>query len=217
MESGVRRTRIKFCGMMSASDVALAVEAGVDAVGVIVAPSSPRYVGADALTALAEAIPPLVARIGVATAPTDTDASRLRGLGFTLQFSGEESSADCGRLAGGAPYIKAFHLCVDAPDDTLNLAALADYSSLALLMFDSRIGAKLGGTGIPFAWNAIAPLARRRRVIVSGGLTPTNVAACIRSVRPYAVDVRSGIETGGRKDPEKMRAFVQAVREADAD
>ncbi len=200
---------------MSASDVALAVDAGADAVGVIVAPSSPRRVGADALAGLAAAIPPLVARVGIVTAPSDADASRLRALGFTLQFSGEESAADCERLAAGAPYVKAFHLCVDACGDNLDLPALAGYAR-ALVMFDSRIGAKLGGTGIPFEWNGVASLARRRPVIISGGLSPDNVAACVRSVRPYAVDVRSGIETGGHKDPEKMRAFVQAVREADA-
>jgi phosphoribosylanthranilate isomerase len=82
-------------------------------------------------------------------------------------------------------------------------------------MFDSTVRGKLGGTGIAFDWERIVTIARARRVIVSGGLTPENVAACVRTVRPYAVDVRSGVESGGRKDISKMRAFVRAVREAD--
>jgi len=210
----VHRTRIKFCGMTSASDVALAVAAGVDAVGVIIVPASPRYVEPGALASLADAIPPFVARIGVVTAPGDAVASRLRALGFTLQFSDEESPADCARLADNAAYIKAFHLPVDARVESLDVAAFERYRG-ALWMFDSRVGEKRGGTGIPFAWTALGPLAQRRPITVSGGLTPSNVAACVRTVRPYAVDVRSGIETSDRKDPEKMRAFVEAVRRAD--
>lgn len=214
-----RRTRIKFCGMMSAADIALAVDVGADAVGVILAPSSPRKVDIDALPALAAAIPPFVTKVGVLTAPSESEAACLRALGFILQFSGEETAAECERLAENWPYIKAFHLRVDvmhAAGMTYAdaFAALDDYPN-ALAMFDSRVADKLGGTGVPFRWDMTAPFARHRRIIVSGGLTAENVGACVRALRPYAVDVRSGIETDGRKDAGKMRAFVCAVRQAD--
>ncbi len=208
------RTRIKFCGMTSLADVALAVDAGADAVGVIVAASSPRRADPELLLVLATAVPPYVSRIAVVTSPSEREAATLRALGFTLQFSGEELPAECARLAAGHAYVKAFHLRDDTAYDAADFEELAAYEN-ALWMFDSRVGEKLGGTGIPFVWDLVAPVARRRPVVVSGGLRPENVGACVRAVRPYAVDARSGIETEGRKDPAKMRAFVRAVREAD--
>ena len=208
------RTRIKFCGMTNAADIAFGVEAGADAIGVIVVASSPRCVDPSALPDLVSAIPPYVSRIGVVTSPNDRQAATLRALGFTLQFSGEERPAECQRFAGGQPYVKAFHLRDDTAYDPSDFDELTAYQN-ALWMFDSRVGDKLGGTGVPFVWEVVAPVARRRAVVVSGGLTPANVGACVRTVRPFAVDTRSGIETDGRKDPEKMRAFVRAVRDAD--
>ena len=208
------RTRIKFCGMTNAEDIALGVEAGADAIGVILAASSPRAVDPSVLPALVTAIPPYVSRIGVVTSPSEREAATLRALGFTLQFSGEERPAECQRFAGGQPYVKAFHLRDDTAYHAADFEELTAYEN-ALWMFDSRVGDKLGGTGVPFVWELVAPVARHRPVVVSGGLTPDNVGACVRAVRPYAVDTRSGIETGGRKDPEKMHAFVRAVRSAD--
>ncbi|MBC5798880.1 MAG: phosphoribosylanthranilate isomerase [Candidatus Eremiobacteraeota bacterium] len=209
------RTRIKFCGMTSVADIALAVEAGADAVGVILAPASPRKVTVDALPILAAAIPPLVTRVGVVTSPSESDAARLQALGFTLQFSGEESAADCRRLAGGRPYIKTFHVSEDGSHADAAFERLAEYRD-ALAMLDTRSGGRFGGTGVSFPWNVAAPLARSRRVVISGGLSAANVGACIRMLRPYAVDVRGGIETDDRKDAGKMHAFVRAVRQADA-
>ena len=211
-----QRTRIKFCGMTNVAEVALAVEAGADAVGVIVAAASPRMVERAVLPELAASIPPYVSRVGVVTSPSEADAATLRALGFTLQFSGEELPAQCERLAAGHAYVKAFHLRDDTTYDAVDFDELAAYEG-ALWMFDSRVGQKLGGTGVPFVWELVAPVARRRRIVVSGGLTPENVGACVRAVRPYAVDTRSGVETDGRKDPRKMQAFVRAVREADDD
>ncbi len=209
-----RRTRVKFCGMSSPSDIALAVEAGADAVGVILVPASPRRVEPDALPALAAAIPPFVSRVAVVASPSAHDASLLGALGFTLQFSGEESAVECEALADGRRYIKAFHVSDARALDDAHVASF-DGNVDALWMFDSRVGAKLGGTGVTFAWDLVAPVARMRPVVVSGGLTPDNVASCVRCLRPYAVDVRNGIETEGRTDKAKMRAFVRAVREAD--
>jgi phosphoribosylanthranilate isomerase len=208
-----RRTRVKFCGMTSADDVALAVAAGADAVGVILAPS-PRRVALERLPALAAAIPPLVSRVGVVTGPSDDEAALLRALGFTLQFSGDESPEACERAAAGEPYIKVFH--VDPAHGAFDPAHGAAYER-ATWMFDTRVAGMRGGSGVAFDWQIVAAAARLRPTIVSGGLGAENVGDCIRAVRPYAVDVRSGIETQDAKDPEKMTAFARAVARADVD
>lgn len=206
-----RRTRIKFCGMTSADEVALAVAAGVDAVGVILAPSA-RRVPPERVAELAKAIPPFVARVGVLANQGEEEASLLLGLGFTLQFSGSESAERCEMLSRGAPYLKVFHVDRDARsiDDAGSIAF-----PHALWMFDTRAAGRAGGSGLTFDWTVLQSTAHERAIVVSGGLTSDNVAACVRAVRPYAVDVRSGIETEGRKDVAKMGAFVAAVREAD--
>ena len=208
--TAARRTRVKFCGMTSAADVSLAVDAGADAVGVIVAESARRVALPD-LPAIAAAIPPYVSRIGVLADQGRAEAEALRALGFTLQFSGDESPETCEALAGGSSYVKVFHL--DPSTLTLEPERYAAFRG-ALWMFDTNAPGKRGGSGRAFDWTAVTNLARDRRVVVSGGLTPENVADCIRAVKPYAVDVRSGIETDGQKDPAKMRAFIEAVTNA---
>jgi len=206
------RTRVKMCGMTSAEDVALAIEAGVDAVGIILAPS-PRRVERSSLPKIVRAVPPMVDAVAVLVDPTDNEAYTARDLGCTLQFSGNESASRCEWLSRGRPYIKAFHVDESVPD--AGAAQGGEYQN-ALWMFDTRVDNRYGGTGVPFAWEIVVGFARVRPIIVSGGLTPENVAACVRRVRPFAVDVRSGVETNGVKDLEKMRAFVRAVRNADA-
>jgi phosphoribosylanthranilate isomerase len=196
--------------MTSPEDVELAVDAGADAVGVICA-ESPRRVALDALPAIAASIPPYVFRVGVVAGQGQREAQALRALGFTLQFSGDESPAECEELSSGDPYIKVFH--VDTAGGSLDVAAWSAYTR-ALPMLDARVPALRGGTGVTFDWRAAEPFVRSRRVVVSGGLTPENVGACVRALHPYAVDVRSGIETGGRKDGDKMRAFIAAVANA---
>ncbi len=209
-----RRTRVKICGMASVRDVALGVEAGADALGVIVA-ASPRRVPLERVAELAAAIPPFVAKVGVMANQEDAVATQLRAAGFTLQFSGEEPAAACERMAAGANYVKTFHVGA-VPGELFDEARLAPYAR-ALCLFDSRVGDARGGTGVAFAWDAVKEVAARRPIVVSGGLTPENVGACVRALRPFAVDVRSGVESSGEKDPDKMRAFVRAVREADAE
>ncbi len=205
------RTRIKMCGMTSVRDIELAVEAGADAVGIILA-QSPRRVERAMLATLQRAVPPLVEAVAVLVDPSDADASAPRDLGFTLQFSCNESAATCESISRGRPYIKAFHVDESFPDRAA--AAGSDFAN-ALWMFDTRVDGRYGGTGVAFSWDIVIPTASVRPVVMSGGLTPENVGACIRHVRPYAVDVRSGVETAGSKDFEKMCAFVRAVRAAD--
>jgi phosphoribosylanthranilate isomerase len=202
---------------MSAHDVDMALAFGVDAVGVIFATSSPRYVALDAALAIAQAAPAFISLVGVFVEPSSADVRAARAAGFLPQFSGNEAPAACASAAAG-PYIKVFHLPA-APSpapEPVAFAAVADAYAGATWMFDTSVAGKHGGTGRAFDWRLARVLAGERRIIISGGLTPANVGDCIRRVRPYAVDVRSGIETAGVKDPEKMRAFVRAVKEADA-
>jgi phosphoribosylanthranilate isomerase len=200
--------------MTSPADVALAVAAGADAVGAIVA-RSPRRVAAADLPAILAAVPPFVAKVLVCADETELNLAAFAARGVVLQFSGSEAPALCERLANGNRYLKAFHVRAEDGRATFDRATLGAYPG-ALCLIDSSAGGMRGGTGVPFDWSLVAELARERPVVISGGLTPQNVGDCIRAVRPYAVDVRSGIESGGVKDGAKMRAFVRAVREADA-
>jgi phosphoribosylanthranilate isomerase len=212
----VARTRIKFCGMTSPGDVTMAVEAGADAVGIIVA-ESPRRVSLERTAEIVKAIPPFVSGVGVvAGADAAAVAPALRDLGLTLQFSGPIEPGECERLSGGRPYIKVFHIdpegVVEAGLPELGIREYHD----GIWMFDSLSAGRLGGSGIAFRWELVEALAAEHPIVVSGGLTPDNVGALLRIVRPYAVDARSGIERDGKKDPDLMRNFVRAVREADA-
>lgn len=128
-----------------------------------------------------------------------------------LQFSGDETPEFCESLASGR-YLKVFHL--GGPSDDEVLRTVGRYTG-SLPMFDAAHPEKRGGTGTAFPWTRLAGNGRPPTFVVSGGLTPENVGECVRTVRPYAVDVRSGVESNGRKDEQKMRAFVRAVREAD--
>ena len=212
------RTRIKFCGCTNPADARAAVELGVDAVGVIFAASSPRHVSASAALEIARAVPAYTTLVGVFVHPAAAHVREALAAGYRPQFSGNESADDCESMTAGSAYVKVFHL---APEDDggqldpLEFERHAAPYTRATWMFDTSVEGKPGGTGRTFAWDLARAAASRRPVIVSGGLTPENVGACILRLRPYCVDVRSGIETGGVKDLEKMRAFVRAVKEAD--
>jgi phosphoribosylanthranilate isomerase len=210
--------------MTSADDVARAAAAGADAVGIIVS-ASPRRVEPGALEAILAAVPPFVTPVIVSAGETAVDLRAFAERGVLLQFSGPESFADCERIAGGSRYLKAFH--VNAEDGSLDFERPSiDAYPRAIALFDSsasvvrgagrRAERVYGGTGLAFDWSLVAGIARELPIVVSGGLNAANVGACVRALRPYAVDVRSGIETDGHKDAAKMLAFVQAVRDADS-
>jgi phosphoribosylanthranilate isomerase len=211
-----RPTRIKFCGMTSTQDVALAVEAGANAVGVILAPSE-RKVTLEQARALAAATPPSLSFVAVVVDPTAEELEAIaRELPrATLQFHGHEPPETC--RSTGLPFVKVVHASEAAgADPAALLRSLGAAYRDGMLMLDSGTAEQPGGTGKTFPWRIAAAAAKTLDLVVSGGLTAKNVAACVCEVRPYAVDARSGVETGGRKDVEKMRAFVRAVREADA-
>lgn len=211
-DSVLRRTRIKFCGFTRAADIAEAVALGVDAIGLILVPQSPRAVSLDAAAELKKAIPPFVSSVVLLRNP---EAERVRVVLKTLrpsllQFHGEESADFCASF--GHPYLKAIAM----QHQTRSLAEIAaEFVSAEALLLDGHAPGGLGGQGVAFDW------ARAREpvglpVMLAGGIRPDNVAAAIIAARPYAVDVSSGIEQApGHKDSGKMRDFAREVRRAD--
>ena len=209
------RTRVKICGCTSVDDVVMALDAGADAVGVILVEESPRHVGIDRLHAIAATVPALVTLVAVFVDPPSSLVDEALKVGATPQFHGHEPADVCEAFAAG-PYLKAYHVDAAAPPSPEAFERLARSYQHATWLFDTgRAGGRSGGTGATFPWEIARRAAGERRIVISGGLTPENVGACVRAVRPYAVDVRSGVETNGVKDPSKVRAFVRAVREAD--
>ena len=211
------RTRVKICGCTSAADVALAVDAGADAVGVILAESSERRVTIERFRDIAQSIPALTTLVAVFVDPPESLVDEALKAGAIPQFHGNEPPEACEAFAAG-PYLKAFHVekrRAYYPDD-FSVASRA-YEHATWLFDTAGADGRSGGRGQKFAWGIARHLAGDRRFVVSGGLTPENVGDCVREVRPYAVDVRSGVETNGMKDPEKVRAFVRAVRAVDAE
>jgi phosphoribosylanthranilate isomerase len=203
------RTAIKFCGITNPRGAASAYAAGADAIGVILAASARRVSLSTALTVAGACERPhtIVAVVGedLSVVPYLCEA------GFTLQFCAPIASAIARRLSGGMPYLRVVRL---ARHETGSFDATFPAGETPL--FDTAAAGRLGGSGRTFVWERIVRCASRYAVVVAGGLDAANVGACIRCVRPAAVDVRSGIENRGRASIAKMRAFVRAVREADA-
>ncbi|MBI4028207.1 MAG: phosphoribosylanthranilate isomerase [Verrucomicrobia bacterium] len=203
-------TRVKICGITRAEDAECAVEAGAHALGFVFYAKSPRNVALKTAAGICAALPPLVARIGVfvnATEGVIEKAVAECGLD-TLQFHGDEPPGFCRKFS--AKTIKAFRL--RQIEDLLPMAA---YDVDAWLL-DAHSEDARGGTGKTFDWRLATEAKKKGRpIILSGGLTPDNVAEAIRQVAPYGVDVSSGVEKApGIKDHARIRAFLQACREA---
>lgn len=206
-----RRTRIKFCGITREQDALAAAALGVDAIGLVFHPPSPRHVEADAAAALVRALPPFVARVGLfVDAPAGFVDACIERVGLDLlQFHGEETAADCVRHR--LPYIKAFRV---RPGMDLG-AAVAQYSAASGVLLDAYHPRLQGGTGAVFDWSLVPP-GLDVPVVLAGGLNPDNVQSAIAGLRPYAVDVSGGIEGAkGIKSAAAMAAFVEAVERAD--
>jgi phosphoribosylanthranilate isomerase len=196
------------------NDVMMAIETGADAIGMIFAPS-PRRIAQSAAKHIADQLPPFITPVGVFVDPTRDDIARARDIfpDLVIQLHGSEPPSFVSSIDGKV--IKTVHVAPDETDPEA-IERAGNEHPRAILLFDTAVNGRSGGTGVPLPWRTVAPVARQRQVVVGGGLTPDNVAQCIRAARPFGVDVRSGIETDGRKDVIKMRAFVQAVRESDA-
>jgi phosphoribosylanthranilate isomerase len=217
------RTRIKICGITRVADAEAAVDAGADAIGLVFWDGTPRVVSPAQARAIAAVVPPYISLVGLFVDP-EPRAVRdvLAAVALdVLQFHGSEPPASC--RAFGRRYVKA----IPVRDGVDLLESVSPYHDAAGLLFDAfREGDLPGGTGRAFDWGRLTADVRARLsrpLILSGGLDARNVERAIRDVRPWAVDVSSGVEerdSNGRprrglKDPARIRAFVQGVRSAD--
>jgi phosphoribosylanthranilate isomerase len=204
------RTRIKICGITRPQDARAAAEAGADAIGLVFYPPSPRYLSAERAVDIRDALPPFVQAVALFV---NADAAQVaqvlqRVRPALLQFHGEETPEFCGQF--GVPYVKAARVRpgIDA------LEYLRPFSRAAAWLFDSYVP-EYGGVGEAFDLSLL-PIVKERPVILSGGLSRGNVAEAIRRVRPWGVDVSSGVESAkGIKDAAKIAAFIAEVRNAD--
>jgi phosphoribosylanthranilate isomerase len=205
------RTRIKICGLTREADVLAALDAGADALGFVLYDKSPRYVSPQRAGELAKLLPPFVTPVVLlVNANPDYVALALRHIPHALlQFHGDETPEQC--AAPGRAYIRAARM---APGfDLLDFASRYAHAQALLLDADVR---GYGGGGKVFDWSLI-PTGVSAPVVLSGGLSPENVGDGIMQVRPWAVDVSSGVESAkGIKDAQLIRRFCDAVREADA-
>jgi phosphoribosylanthranilate isomerase len=201
------RTRVKICGITRAQDAELATTLGADAIGLVFHPRSPRYIELDAAREIAEHIAPFVTVVGLFLDPEPGLVERVleRVPLQLLQFHGDERPSDCERWR--LPYIKAIPMVggVDV------LAYAATHPAARGLLLDAHGVGEQGGSGRTFDWDRV-PGELERAVILAGGLTAQNVYTAVQRVRPYAVDVSSGVEADkGIKDAEKVAAFMNEV------
>ena len=206
-------TRVKVCGLMSGDDLAHAVRAGADAVGFVVEIDSSRHcLSAAAAADLIRRVPIYCKSVAVINPRDVDDAIRLAHEtgAEALQVHGSLSPVDLAELKGRA-HQKIIAAVAAEPngEQAQRYAAVAD-----AILLDSMVGGTLGGTGMVHDWQVSSEIAASLKVpvILAGGLYAGNVAEAIEKVKPYAVDVSSGTETEGRKDPAKVRSFLQAVR-----
>ena len=208
----VPRTRVKVCGLCSPTDARAAARAGADALGVILVPGSPRHVTIAEAAAIFEAAPASLKRVGVfVDSPLEDVAAAAVSLGLSaVQLHGSESPGYCRRLQ--VPVIKSFR--VGAAFDPRRVEQYRGV--VAAILLDTLVEGVAGGSGRAFDWESVAGMPHVAPLVVAGGLAPSNVGAAIRALRPCAVDVSSGVEeTVRHKDPERLAAFITAVREAD--
>jgi phosphoribosylanthranilate isomerase len=212
--------RIKICGVTNEADACQAALAGADALGLNFYSGSPRYVGPAAADLILRALPPFVEPVGVfVEVPLPRALEQVRSLGriHTIQWHGQDREP-------GACY--PFHLIAAFPvRDESSLEAIGRYLDAcrdlsrmpSALLLDAHVPGQHGGTGRTAPWHLLASFRPGLPVILAGGLTPDNVAEAVREVRPYGVDVASGVESApGRKDPDKVRRFIDNARAAAA-
>ena len=207
------RTRVKVCGITTVDDARAAVSAGADGIGVILA-SSKREVTIEEAADIMSCVPPLVSRIAVfVDAPEGFVREAIARLSLTaVQFHGSESPTLCASMP--VPVIKAMRV-----GDEFDPAAIEPYrGSIAAVLLDTLVAGVDGGSGRAFDWSSVVGMPSWAPMIVAGGLTPVNVGRAVRALRPFAVDVSSGVEERLRhKDRMKLMAFVAAVHAADGE
>ena len=203
------RTRVKICGITRTADAAAAARAGADAIGINFYPPSPRYLSVERAREIRDALPPFVQTVAIFVNADAAQVSQVIGRVHPamLQFHGDESPGFCAQF--GLPYVKACRV----KEGVAALEYLRPFSGAAAWLFDSHVP-EYGGVGESFDWSLVPET--DKPVILSGGLSQTNVAAAIRRVKPWGVDVSSGVESAkGIKDAAKIAAFIAEVRNAD--
>jgi len=208
----MRRTRIKICGITRGEDADSAVACGADAVGFVCYEGSPRFVAASRLGELVAVLPPFVTPVLLFV---NADGDRIRSYlaqapNALLQFHGDESRAECEGF--GRPYLRAVRMA-----DGVDLLDSARSFPSAIALLADAPAAGFGGSGAMFDWTRLPEPSRRKKpLILAGGLNETNVMDAVCRVRPFAVDVSSGVERApGIKSAERLRRFCAAVRAAD--
>jgi len=205
------KTRIKICGITLPGDAVAAAQAGADAIGLVFYPPSPRFLNVERAREIRDALPPFVQAVALFVNPDAAQVAQVIGRVHPtlLQFHGEETPQFCAQF--GLPFIKA---CRVAQGVDL-LKYLRPFSAASGWLLDAHVE-EYGGVGASFDWSLV-PARLERPLVLSGGLTRTNVGAAVRRVRPWAVDVSSGVEASkGIKDAAKIAAFIAEVRNADA-
>jgi phosphoribosylanthranilate isomerase len=204
------RTRVKICGITRPADGVAAAQAGADAIGFVFYPKSPRYLSAERAIEIRDALPPFVQTVALFVNADAAQVSQVLGRvkPALLQFHGDETPEFCGQF--GVPYVKAAR--VRQGLDLLEY--LRPFQGAAGWLLDSFVEA-YGGVGERFDWTLV-PRKLERPLILSGGLERGNVAEAVRKLRPWGVDVSSGVESAkGIKDAAKIAAFIAEVRNAD--
>jgi phosphoribosylanthranilate isomerase len=197
--------RVKICGIRRLADALAAVEAGAHAIGLNFWRPGRRYVAPETARAICRSLPPFVARVGVFV---DEDPEAIREIADlcgldALQLHGAETPEFCQQF--DLPVIKGIKVRGEGALDELRRYRVAAF------LLDAHVPGEMGGTGRTFNWAIAAQARDAGPIVLSGGLTPENVTEAIRAAAPYAVDVASGVETGGEKDPDKIRAFIARV------
>jgi phosphoribosylanthranilate isomerase len=203
----VNRVFVKVCGITRLQDAELAAGLGADALGFVFWPGSPRYVAPEAAKAIADSLPRDVMRVGVFVDDAIDKVRKIVDLvGLNaVQLHGAETAAYCRQVAGPT-VIKA----VGIKDD--GAFTIGQFDPDVVLLVDAHDADLYGGTGRTTNWEAAREIAATRRTILAGGLNPSNVTLAVRSVRPYGVDVSSGVESlPGVKDPTRLRSFFEAL------
>jgi phosphoribosylanthranilate isomerase len=204
------RTRVKICGITRPADGVAAAQAGADAIGFVFYPKSPRYLSAERAIEIRDALPPFVQTVALFVNADAAQVSQVLGRvkPALLQFHGDETPEFCGQF--GVPYVKAAR--VRQGLDLLEY--LRPFQGAAGWLLDSFVEA-YGGVGERFDWTLV-PRKLERPLILSGGLERGNVAEAVRKLRPWGLDVSSGVESAkGIKDAAKIAAFIAEVRNAD--
>jgi phosphoribosylanthranilate isomerase len=202
--------RIKICGITNAADALAAIDAGADLLGFNFYEKSPRFVTVADAERIGRQLPKKVDAVGIFVNSPTTDVAKLcKSLKLdAAQLHGDETAETVAELAGSVPVVKAFRV-----DPDFDLKILNDYPGAFAFLFDAALTGQYGGTGRTTDWDTARRATARHRIILAGGLKVENVAAAVRIVHPYGIDVASGVESKpGKKDHGRLREFVQEVR-----